>query len=94
MFLKAWNAHDGVMFRTIIGKFPVDFIRNKEQVVLLHYFCKLFDLLFCIKIPGWISRVTDEDGFGLWRYELFEFRNSGQGETVFKISLYRDNIYS
>ena len=77
--------------RTCINEFTVNLIREQEQIVLLYQITNLIHFSSRIQITGRVIRITYQNTFGPFVYQLFKLLNLRKGETFFDCSRYGTN---
>ena len=75
--------------RTGIDKLAVHFIREQVKIILLHHVTNLVHLAAGIQIAGRIIRVTDQNSFCAFIYQLLELLHFRQGEPFLDGSRHR-----
>ena len=75
--------------RTGIDKLAVHFIREQVKIILLHHVTNLVHLAAGIQIAGRIIRVTDQNSFCAFVYQLLELLHFRQGEPFLDGSRHR-----
>ena len=80
--------------RAGINKFTIYFVREEEEVVLLHQVTDLIHFPTCIQITGRVVRITNQDSLGTFIDQFLEFLYFRQGETFFNGRCNRTDLCS